>query len=264
MEQPSSVSDSDANPAPPGYLRLTVNGRYAVACEWAVPVIRDLLSKSTLHDWAAAQTYHDQMHGRGVNYGVTLPTGSGPYESTAVVVRRNRHGGIFRSITGEFFRPPTRAPLELANALRLASAGVNTPQVIAYATYPAFMNLVRCDVVTRRLPTGGDFPDVWRNADTSARKELLAAVANLLKHLADAGAWHADLNLKNIYIALQGSSITPYVLDVDRVSFTDYSDIAERNFSRLARSARKWRTSRGLDFDENAIARLAALSREKT
>jgi hypothetical protein len=204
------------------------------------------------------------MHGRGVNYGVTLPAGINPDESTAVVVRRNRHGGLFRSITGELFLPPTRAPLELANSLRLASAGVNTPQVIAYAIYPACLNFVRCDVVTRRLPAGGDLPDVWREADSSAREALLAAVSHLLKHLAEAGAWHADLNLKNIYIAVQGSSITPYVLDVDRVSFPDRSDIANRNFTRLARSARKWRTKWGLDFDENTIDRLAANYRELT
>ena len=102
------------------------------------------------------------MHGRGINYGVMLPAGRDPGASTAVVVRRNRHGGLLGSITGEYFRAPTRAPLELSNSLRLIAAGVNTPEVIAYALYPAFMNLVRCDVVTRRLPEGGDFPEMWR------------------------------------------------------------------------------------------------------
>jgi hypothetical protein len=204
------------------------------------------------------------MHGRGINYGVILPAGIKPESSTAVVVRRNRHGGLFRFITGELFSLPTRAPLELANALRLTEAGVNTPQVIAYATYPAFMNFGRCDVVTRRLPQGADLPDVWRAADSSARKALLAAIADLLHSLTRGGAWHADLNLKNIYIAGTGSDITPYVLDVDRVSFPDNSDIAERNFSRLARSARKWRDRWGLNFDEIAIERLSGLLREKS
>ena len=61
-----------------GIVRLTVNGRYAVACEWAAPAIRDILADRTLHDWAAAQTEHDPMHGRGVNYGVMLPAGIAP------------------------------------------------------------------------------------------------------------------------------------------------------------------------------------------
>jgi len=202
------------------------------------------------------------MHGRGINYGVILPAGVEFGASTAIVVRRNRHGGLFGPVTGEYFRAPTRAPLELANSLRLAAAGVNTPEVIAYALYPAFMSLVRCDVVTRRLPDGGDLPDVWRSAGASARKALLAAVAELLRKLAGVGAWHADLNLKNIYIARHDSALTAYLLDVDRVSFPGGNDVAELNFNRLARSARKWRSRWGLDFDETAIKQLAALSRE--
>ena len=252
----------DAHPIPAGYVPLAVNGRYAVACEWAAPAIRDILADRTLHDWAATRTEHDLMHGRGVNYGVMLPAGIAPEESTAVVVRRNRHGGLFRFITGEYFTAPTRAPLELSNSLRLAAVGVKTPEVVAYAIYPATMSLVRCDVVTRRLPDGGDFPDVWRTADASDREAILAGVSTLLRDMAKAGACHADLNLKNIYIAGNGSTLTPCLLDVDRVTFPDCSDIAARNFNRLARSARKWRTRWGLDFDENSLVRLAALSQE--
>lgn len=264
MKQPLLLSGDKSEPVPEGYVQLSINNRYAVACNWAAPAISELLARATLHDWAAAQRDREPMHGRGINYAVILPAGTGTDESTPVVVRRNRHGGLFGSITSEYFRPPTRAPLELSNSLRLTASGVNTPEVLAYALYPAFINLVRCDVVTRRLPQGGDFPDVWRSADSSSRATLLATVAELLRALTRAGAWHADLNLKNIYIAGHGSAITAHLLDVDRVSFPVCSDIAERNFKRLARSARKWRSKWGLDFDENAIKQLAALSREIT
>ncbi|MBP1728649.1 MAG: lipopolysaccharide kinase, partial [Deltaproteobacteria bacterium] len=130
------------------------------------------------------------------------------------------------------------------------------------ALYPAFMNLVRCDVVTRRLPAGGDFPEMWLKADSTGREAMLTGVATLLKNLVKAGAWHADLNLKNIYIAAHGPDIVPYVLDVDRVSFPGGKDIAARNFNRLARSARKWRTRWGLDFAEETLERLATLTLE--
>lgn len=258
----SLTSGVDPDEPPAGYMRVSVNGRQAVACAWAAPAIRTILAAGTLHDWAASQPGHDTMHGRGVNYGVMLPAGQESGESTPVVVRRNRHGGLLRQITGEYFRPPTRAPLELANALRLTAAGVNTPELIAYALYPAFMHLVRCDVVTRRLPPGADFPDAWRTADQPTREALLEAVATLMRSLARAGAWHADLNLKNIYIAGQGESLTPSLLDVDRVTFPGGNDIADRNFSRLARSARKWRSKWGLDFGEESIERLENLSKE--
>lgn len=262
MKQPSLFSGDEAHPTPAGYDRLSVNDRLAIACHWAAPAIRDLLANSTLHDWAAAQRDHEPMRGRGINYGVILPAGVESGAATHIVVRRNRHGGLLGPVTGEYFRAPTRAPLELSNSLRLIMAGVNTPEVIAYALYPAFMNLVRCDVVTRRLPEGGDFPEMWIKADSSGRDYLLTGVASLLKSLVKAGAWHADLNLKNIYIATHGPDIVPYVLDVDCVSFPGCTDIAVRNFNRLARSARKWRNKWGLDFDEKTLERLAALTLE--
>jgi hypothetical protein len=71
------------------------------------------------------------------------------------------------------------------------------------------------------------------------------------------------LNLKNIYIAGSGADRTAYLLDVDRVTFPGGGDIAARNFTRLARSVRKWRTRWGLDFDEDSLARLADLAGEK-
>ncbi len=91
---------------------------------------------------------------------------------------------------------------------------------------------------------------------------ILVAMARLLRALAQAGAWHADLNLKNIYIAGNGADLTAYLLDVDRVTFPGGRDIASRNFKRLARSARKWRVRWGLDFDEDSLSRLAVLAEE--
>lgn len=114
--------------------------------------------------------------------------------------------------------------------------------------------------MTRRLPEGDDVPAVWKKANKADRDSVLVAVSRLLNSLARAGAWHADLNLKNIYIAGTGVDLTAYLLDVDRVTFPGGSDIAARNFTRLARSARKWRERWGLDFDEDSLARLAILA----
>jgi 3-deoxy-D-manno-octulosonic acid kinase len=214
------------------------------------------LNSGTLHEWAARQPLREEMSGRGVIYSVDLPTSP----ATPVVVRRNRHGGLLCGLTGEHFLTPTRAPLELTTSLRLAAAGIPTPEVVAYATYPAARIFARSDVMTRRLPEGNDAPAVWKKAGKSDRESMLAAVSRLLRALASAGAWHADLNLKNIYIAGAGTDQIAYLLDVDRVTFPEGRDIAGRNFKRLARSARKWRNRWGLDFDEDSLAQLAALA----
>lgn len=239
-----------------GYVHLDVKGAQAVAVGWAAQAVVDALNSGTLHEWAALQPLREEMRGRGVIYAVDLPT----IPATPVVVRRNLHGGLLRVLTGEYFLVPTRAPLELETSLRLAAAGIRTPEVIAYAIYPAAGIFARSDVMTRRLPEGDDVPAVWKKANKADRDSVLVAVSRLLNSLARAGAWHADLNLKNIYIAGTGVDLTAYLLDVDRVTFPGGSDIAARNFTRLARSARKWRERWGLDFDEDSLARLAILA----
>jgi 3-deoxy-D-manno-octulosonic acid kinase len=239
-----------------GYSRFEVNGCVAVACDRVAVAVAAALCTGTLHEWAARQKSKQEMRGRGVIYAVELPT----VPATPVVVRRNRHGGLLHVLTGEYFLRPTRAPLELATSLRLAAAGIPTPELLAYAVYPVAGVFARSDVMTRRLPTGDDLPAAWKEGSKAQRNAMLKVIARLLTALAAAGAWHADLNLKNIYIAGSGTNLTAYLLDVDRVTFPGGGDCAARNFKRLARSARKWRDRWGLDFDEDALARLAGLA----
>lgn len=241
-----------------GYVHLDVNGCQAVAIGWSAEAVTQALAAGTLHEWAGRQPMREEMRGRGVIYAVELPT----IPATPVVVRRNLHGGVLRVLTGEYFLTPTRAPLELITSLRLVAAGILTPEVIAYAVYPVAGIFARSDVMTRRLPEGDDFPAAWSKANKIGRDAMLVAVARLLAALARAGAWHADLNLKNIYIAGAGTDVTAYLLDVDRVTFPGGNDVTARNFKRLARSAHKWCERWGLDFDEESLSRLSELVEE--
>lgn len=241
-----------------GYVHLDINGCQSIVLELAAEAVARIIHTGTLHAWAAQQTLKEEMRGRGVIYSVDLPASP----AIPVVVRRNQHGGLLRALTGEYFITPTRAPLELATSLRLAAAGIPTPEIVAYAIYPAGI-LARSDVMTLRLPEGDDFPAAWKKRTGAERDSTLVAVARLLSDLASAGAWHADLNLKNIYISNDKGGPAAYLLDVDRVTFPGGSDIFDRNFRRLARSARKWRDRWGLDIDEDALARLASLALEK-
>lgn len=254
----SPVDVRKSNTQWPGYVRLDMKGCQAVAQDWAASAVADALRCGTLHEWAAGQPVKEEMRGRGVIYSVELPT----VPATPVVIRRNRHGGLMGNVTGEFFLSPTRAPFELSTSLRLETAGIATPEVIAYALYPVVGMFARSDVMTRRLPEGDDAPAAWKKGSASYHSAILRAIARLLKALADAGAWHADLNLKNIYIAGAGTDLTAYLLDVDRVTFPQGGDVAARNFTRLARSVRKWRTRWGLDFDEDSLVQLAAYIQE--
>jgi len=69
------------------------------------------LANEPFNDWAAAQTDHEPMHGRGINYGVMLPAGSNPGASTPVVVRRKpARGAAWITYWRAFSCADTRAP----------------------------------------------------------------------------------------------------------------------------------------------------------
>ena len=116
LRKTSAVSAGVVAPGgtPAGYLSFTAGGGRVLAREWAARAVRDALACGSLYQWAAAQSSQDRMRGRGISYGVTLPAGAPAQPSTPVVVRRNRHGGLLRFLTGEHFLLPTRAPLELS------------------------------------------------------------------------------------------------------------------------------------------------------
>ncbi len=233
-------------PAPPGYESFIVGRARVVALQPLAGAVREAMRASSLYEFASCQPGASALAGRQTAWAAALPNG------VEIVVRHSRHGGTFAAITGDLFFSPTRAPRELANALRLAHAGVPTAEIVAYAVYPAVGPLARADVATRKL-RGADFPDAWRaTADGAARKSLLAALATLLRALRAAGAMHPDLNLKNVFITPNGDGPTAFVLDVDRVEFgaPGSAEVATQNLTRLIRSARKWRQRWKLDIDE--------------
>jgi len=240
---------------PPGYESFLVRRTHVVARTECAHAVRAALATGTLHSWASRQPGAVPLTGRDTAWAVRLPGGP------EVVVRHSRHGGALARLTRDLFLAPTRAPHELAVSLRLGRAGVRTPEVIAYAVYPATGPFARADVLTRRTP-GTDFPDAWQAAaDGPGRLALVRALAVLLRQLREAGALHPDLNLKNVLLAEQDGGRVAFVLDVDRVRFgaPGSREVARRNLGRLLRSARKGRARWHVDLREAPLlAELAA------
>lgn len=244
--------------APAGYERLDLGETIVVARAAAVAGVRHALASApTLHLWAAGTPEAQGFQGRGTAWGVRLPGGT-----IDVVVRHAHRGGVLRSLRGDRYVWPGRAPWELETSLRLQEAGVRTPDVVAYALYPAGPGFCRCDVVTRRLPPGADFPVAWRDGSAAVRDDLLVAIAALLRDLQAAGAQHADLNAKNLYVARDGGRWHAWVLDVDRVRFRAPNDpeVAAQNLARLVRSLKKLRGRKAMEITDERLARLADLA----
>ncbi|HEX5072208.1 MAG TPA: lipopolysaccharide kinase InaA family protein [Gemmatimonadaceae bacterium] len=243
--------------APAGYTRFLQGTADVVALGACAEAVRRAVAARSLYDYAANHPGRRELRGRGVAYAVPLPGGE-----TRVVVRHSRHGGLLAPVTGDRFFPPTRAPHELRTALRLAESHVPTPEVIAYATYPAGAVFRRSDVATREVTGGKDLADVLaRPDDGEARSMALGATAELLRALERAGARHPDLNVTNVLIvATDGWPARALVLDVDRVVFGEPGDarIGAANVRRLLRSARKLRSSGWITASEDELSRLAA------
>lgn len=243
------VSVTVVGAVPPGYVRLDLPRGDVVVHHKLADAARTVLEAGTLYDWAAAHPDRRQMQGRLPVYAAPLP-----HDGPTVAVRHAQHGGLLAPVLRDLFLPPTRAPRELRTALLLARSGVPTPPVAGYAIYRAGPVLRRADVMTVLLP-GEDLGAMLRSATSEAdRARLVTPVAALLGALTQAGAWHPDLNVKNILlVADDAGELHPAVLDIDRVQFVPPGDpnVREANVRRLERSLDKWRAVHGVGFSDD-------------
>ncbi|MDB4883819.1 MAG: lipopolysaccharide kinase [Gemmatimonadetes bacterium] len=237
---------ADAPPA--GFVRVTAGRCVAVTLAALEDDARTLLAEGSLYEAAARDLAARPLSGRGVAYAIALPV-----SGTRVVVRHNRHGGLFAPLTRDLFLPPTRAPRELATSLRLRTMGVPTPEMVMYGIAPAPFPFRRSDVVTREIERGQDLATFMSSdVPADARASAWEATRALIGVMNAAGVRHHDLNVKNVLLSPTPVGLAAYLLDVDRVTFgaPDSADVREGNVARLLRSARKWRDERGALFDE--------------
>lgn len=243
----------DGDP-PAGFVRVTAGRCVAVTLAAHAEDARAMLAEGSLYEAAARDLAARPLHGRGVAYAIALPV-----TGTRAVVRHNRHGGLLAPLTRDLFLPPTRAPRELAIALRLRELGVPTPEVLLYGTSPAPFPFRRADVVTRQIEPSQDL-SAFMLPETASdeRAAAWAATRALVRTMNDVGVRHHDLNVKNVLLARTAAGLVAHLLDVDRVTFgvPRSAEVARANVARLLRSARKWRDERGAVFDERELAPL--------
>ena len=244
-------------PTPRGFSRFRVGHAHAVTHDAYVDWARDVLGQETLYEWAAAHAERRALSGgRLAAYAVPVPG-----QSRGVVVRHSQHGGLLGPLRGDLYFPPTRAPYELLVSYVLAGAGVRTPPVVAFAVYQAGLVFRRSDVVTLELP-GRDLGSALLDSPEAAqRASWLERLAALVRSLTGAGAWHPDLNVRNILLVPDASGTEEaYVLDVDRIRFAPPGDphVRDANLDRLERSVRKWRALHGAGFDDAELRALRA------
>ena len=222
--------------------------------------VRAALRDGSLYDFAAHAPDGRLMGGRAAAYAVALPEG-GP----CVVVRHSRHGGLLAELTGDRFLAPTRAPHELRTALRLRRLGIPTPEIVAYATYPAGGPMRRADVATGEIAGGCDLGAML--AATSPGEDRAPgwlATSELLSQMHRSGVRHPDLNAANVLLAPDDNgTVEAWLLDVDRVWFDRPGDprVLDANLRRLLRSLRKARDRNGTFLEDAELDMLAQRTR---
>ncbi|HUR91488.1 MAG TPA: lipopolysaccharide kinase InaA family protein [Gemmatimonadaceae bacterium] len=222
----------------PGYTRFRVGRARVTALVDSEHALREALRQGTLYEYAGRHPDRRQMKGRGDVFAAPLPG-----QNESVVVRHAFRGGAPARLTRDLFIPPTRGLRELLVSQRLRAAGVSTPEVVAYVTYPAGAILRRFDIATREIPNGADlFAWLAATEDEGARDVVLNAAAGAVASLGSAGAHHPDLNIRNVLVAPGGDGgLTGWILDVDRVRFhvPGSPTVRDANLTRLRRSLRK-------------------------
>lgn len=244
---------------PPGFVAFDVRGAQVVCMPHVAAGLRTALDAGTLSRYAAAHPRHHALRGRGVVYAVPLPD-----DSEHVVIRHNRHGGLFAALTRDIFRAPTRAPRELLFSERLHEYGVPTPRVLGYALYDVVPGFKRVDVVTRFVPDSFDLAAAFMSEDADLRARAIVATTDLLITMAGVGARHIDLNVKNVLLHEgDAGALSAMVLDIDRVVFDEPEIVFDLNLERLLRSARKWQTLHGARLTAAELDELAGAVRER-
>jgi tRNA A-37 threonylcarbamoyl transferase component Bud32 len=179
------------------------------------------------------------FYGRGDLRSVPLADG------TTALFRRYNHGGMLRSITGNwFFSWPPRPFRELTITEELRRRGFPTVEVYAACVGKIAGPFYRGWLVTRQLEGAHD---LWAALHSGfcqnvGIESVLKAVAAVVRRMHREGVYHRDLNLKNILVRSTAAGVESHVIDFDKAILIlgqVPAPLVQKNLARLLRSIGK-------------------------
>ncbi|HEV8701225.1 MAG TPA: lipopolysaccharide kinase InaA family protein [Candidatus Polarisedimenticolia bacterium] len=159
------------------------------------------------------------------------------------VGKRALHGGLLGPLFGGLYLGRRRAIDQLRASVRLAQAGVPTPEILAVGTRRVAGILHAQAIVAREIPDARNLHGLAGEPLSGARRrEILDRTAGVLRDMHDAGFEHADLNLANLVWGRGPAGETLFVVDLERGRFADPIRAGGRiqALARLVRSCEKW------------------------
>lgn len=227
---------------PPGY-RLLQEGRREILVRDGY---EDRLHHQGLLDPAGLweqSPHHARIMGRGE---ILIVRGK-----EDVAVRKYRHGGLLRRLTGDLFFFGSRPFQEVTITERMRSSGVPTLEVLAAVVERGWGGWYRGYLITRFLPAATDLISyLERQSEGERRRAVIEKAAEAVRKMHQGGIYHADLHLKN-FLVEEGQGIKIYLIDFDRSKVYAHLNpsLRMKNVKRLDRSAEKFR-DRGLPIGE--------------
>jgi len=187
----------------------------------------------------SSKTSH-YLKGRTLHPSIPLENG------LRMVLRQYSHGGLLRSITGNFYLFGMRSFQELALTEEIRSYGIPTIPSIGAIHHRIFFPFYQAYFLSLEVPRALDLIQYFQEMGTSPSRENLSlkrktirSAGLLVRQFHQAGFFHGDLQLKNILVA--GDQIL--LIDFDRSYRKPALSIQERmkNLLRLNRSVEKWK-----------------------
>ncbi len=159
----------------------------------------------------------------------------------AVAIRRYRHGGLLRRLTGDLFFRGNRPFQELVVTEQAKSAGVPTLKILAAIKQREWGGWYRGYLITEYLPAALDLIDYLdRQSSGAERQKVIEQAAEAVRKIHKKGIYHADLHLKN-FLVEDRKQAKVFLIDFDksRISAGLAPSLRMKNLRRLDRSAEK-------------------------
>jgi 3-deoxy-D-manno-octulosonic acid kinase len=180
-----------------------------------------------------------------------------------LVVRRFRHGGLLRRLTGRRFLDAERPFRELILSDALLRLGIPTARVVAARARSVGLGW-ELEVLTRRVEGAQDLGKVLGRlrageVDERPRRRILEAFGDLVRRMHLHGCLHADLQPNNVLLkpgALEGGPVELLLIDLDRSGFASIG-----NAERRAQLERLWRHVARTEARHGACLRRTDLAR---
>jgi tRNA A-37 threonylcarbamoyl transferase component Bud32 len=175
-------------------------------------------------------------------------------------LRKAKHGGMVQFLGDIYFGPFPRVVTELALTAEVRKRGVNAPEPMGAVVEHLAPAVHRGALITKAIPGMTLWQFVEADDDRISREHVLRAARGCIDRMHEAGVFHGDLNLHNLFVSTALERLDVVILDFDKARIFNRplsSGARWRNLRRLARSIRKLDSERTI-FSEKEAAILTA------